>query len=381
MGRLTMDAREQASDVVALGRRSPSTDAASVRPEPRTEVRSLGALALPQPYLLFLGDVTEPGFAKTAFGLRDWARDRCVGEHALPGARVSTGLDRMTPAEAAARGARALVIGVANSGGVIPASWRASLLEALEAGLDIVAGMHMRLADMPELAVPAARLGRRLIDVRTPPADIPVGTGRKRSGKRLLTVGTDCALGKKYTALALARALADRGLDVDFRATGQTGIMIAGGGMPMDAVVSDFEAGAAELLSPDADPDHWDVIEGQGSLLHPAYAAVSLGLLHGSQPDVFVVCHEPGRREVLGAPGFEVPGVEEVIDLTLRLGRRTNPAIRCGGVAYNTAALSAADAAGLMAAERDRLGLPVADPIRGGAGFDELVERCIGREG
>ena len=335
-----------------------------------------GAMHLPQPYLLFLGDTTEPGFAKTAFGLRDWAGEKCVGEFAC-GATVTTKLEKMTPAQAVAEGAKGLVIGVANPGGVIPESWRKSLIEALEAGLDIVAGMHTRLADIPELAEAAARLGRRLIDIRVPPADIPVATGRKRTGKRLLTVGTDCALGKKYTALALARAFRRRGVDSDFRATGQTGIMIAGGGMPMDAVVSDFEAGAAEMLSPDAAAGHWDVIEGQGSLAHPAYAAVSLGLLHGSQPDVFVVCHEPGRTEMLGTAGYKVATIEEIIDLTLALGRRTNPGIRCGGVSFNTSALDEAEATEIMARESARLGLPVADPVRGGPAFDTLVESCL----
>ncbi|MCJ8157687.1 DUF1611 domain-containing protein [Sphingomonas sp. LaA6.9] len=335
------------------------------------------APTLPQPYLLFLGDVVEPGYAKTAFGLRDWAGDKCVGEFACDGAAVSAGLERMTPAEARARGARSLVIGVANSGGVIGDSWVAPLVEALEAGLDIVSGMHVRLAAVPAIAEAAAKHGRRLIDVRTPPAGIPVGTGVKRSGKRLLAVGTDCAVGKKYTALALANAFAARGVDVDFRATGQTGIMIAGGGMPMDAVVSDFEAGAAEILSPDADPGHWDVIEGQGSLFHPGFAAVSLGLLHGSQPDVIVVCHEPDRQKMLGTT-YPTPSVEDTIALNLELGRRTNPAIRCGGVSLNTAKLSATEAERLITAEGERLGLPVADPIRGGVAFDRLVEYCLG---
>jgi uncharacterized NAD-dependent epimerase/dehydratase family protein len=216
-----------------------------------------------------------------------------------------------------------------------------------------------------------------LIDVRTPPAGIPIGTGRKRSGMRLLTVGTDCALGKKYTALALHRAFVARGVDADFRASGQTGIMIAGRGIPMDAVVSDFEAGAAEILSPDAAPDHWDLIEGQGSLFNPAYAAVSLGLLHGSQPDVFVVCHDPTRTTVLGLEGYALPAIEEVIDLTIRLGRRTNPAIRCGGVSLNTSKLGDAEAHALMASEQLRLGLPVADPIRGGPAFEALVDACL----
>ncbi|MBB4631040.1 DUF1611 domain-containing protein [Sphingosinicella soli] len=331
---------------------------------------------LPYPYLLFLGDAVEAGFAKTAFGVRDWAGDKCVGEFSV-GATVTTGLPVMTPAEAYAEGARAVLIGVANRGGVIAPAWIASLVEALEAGLDIISGLHNRLVDVPELAQTAARLGRRLIDIRVPPAGLPIGTGRKRTGKRLLAVGTDCALGKKYTALSLANAFAERGVDVDFRATGQTGIMIAGGGIPMDAVVSDFEAGAAEVLSPDAAPDHWDVVEGQGSLFHPAYAAVSLGLLHGSQPDVIVVCHEPGRETMLGLPDFKVPSIEETIELNLLMGRRTNPAIRCGGIAFNTSAMNAAEAEALMEAESKRLGLPVADPIRRGPAFDRLVENCL----
>ena len=339
--------------------------------------RLVGTPVLPQPYVLFLGDVTFAGFAKTAFGLRDWAPDKCVGEIRLEGATVTTGLEAMTAAQARARGAQALLIGVANPGGVIPASWRASLVEALEAGLDLIAGMHMRLSDIPEVAAAAQRLGRQLFDVRVPPLNIPIANGRKRSGKRLLTVGTDCALGKKYTALALADAFGARGLDVDFRATGQTGIMIAGGGIPMDAVISDFEAGAAEILSPDAAARHWDVIEGQGAITHPAYAAVSLGLLHGSQPDIFVVCHEPGRTEMIGTAGYQLTSIEEIVELTTLLGRRTNPAIRCAGFSFNTSAMNAAEAADLRASESRRLGLPVADPVRGGSAFDALVDNCL----
>jgi uncharacterized NAD-dependent epimerase/dehydratase family protein len=339
--------------------------------------RLADSLTLPSPYLLFLGDTTEPSYAKTAFGLADWAGDRCTGEWAIEGCTVTTGLPRLAPAEARAAGARSLVIGVANQGGIIGEAWVAVLVEAMEAGLDIVSGLHTKLTGVPALVEAARRTGRRLIDIRTPPPSIGVGTGRKRTGKRLLTVGTDCALGKKYTALALHRAFVARGLDADFRATGQTGIMIAGGGMPMDAVISDFEAGAAEMLSPDAPAEHWDVIEGQGSIFNPAYAPVSLGLLHGSQPDVFVVCHDPTRKVILGLQSFALPSVEEVIDMTIRLGSRTNPAIRCGGVSFNTSGYDAEAAEKLMAAERDRLGLPVADPIRGGAAFEALVETIL----
>jgi uncharacterized NAD-dependent epimerase/dehydratase family protein len=335
------------------------------------------SLTLPQPYLLFLGDTVEPGYAKTAFGLRDWAPERCVGEYTLPSATVSTGLRKMSPQQARAAGARALVIGVANSGGFIADSWVPALIEALEAGLDIVSGMHARLGDVPGLKAAAERAGQRLIDVRQPPPGIPIATGLKRSGKRLLTVGTDCALGKKYTALAIVRAMREREIDADFRATGQTGIMIAGSGIPMDAVVADFAAGAAEMLSPAAAQDHWDVIEGQGSILHPAYAGVSLSLLHGSQPDVFIVCHDPSRDRLLGDEDFAVPSVEEIIDLTIQLGRRTNPAIRIGGVSFNTSAFAEDEARLLLALESSRLGLPVADPMRGGDEFERLISACV----
>ena len=332
---------------------------------------------LPQPYLLFVGDVPEKGYAKTALGLRDWAGDKCVAEFAITDDAFATGLPRLSPVDAAARGARALVIGVANRGGVIAPAWIPALVEALEAGLDIISGLHVKLNTVPQLEEAARRCGRRLIDIRTPPESIPVATGRKRTGKRLLTVGTDCALGKKYTALALARAFVAHGVSADFRATGQTGIMIAGNGLPIDATICDFTAGAAEMLSPDAAADHWDVVEGQGSLFHPSYAGVSLALLHGSQPDSFVVCHQPGREEMLGSAGFAVPDVLAVIDLTVALGSRTNPAIRCAGASYNTAHLDDAEADALMDIEGRRLGLPVADPIRGGKRFEQLVDACL----
>lgn len=335
------------------------------------------AEALPQPYLLFLGDITEPGYAKTAFGLRDWAPEHCVGEWACAGTTVSTGLPMIGPAEARRRGARSMVIGVATPGGQVPEAWLPMLIEALAAGLDLVGGMHARLDGIDALRMAASAHGRRLHDVRHPPEDLPVASGRRRSGRRLLTVGTDCAVGKKYTALALVRAFCERGIDADFRASGQTGILIAGRGMPMDAVVADFAAGAAELLSPDAAPSHWDVIEGQGALSHPAYAGVSLALLHGSQPDVVVVCHEHGRERALGFPRFALPSIEETIDLALRLGARTNPGIRCAGVSLNTARLDADAAHAVIEDAAARLALPVADPIRGGDALARLVEACL----
>jgi uncharacterized NAD-dependent epimerase/dehydratase family protein len=340
------------------------------------QTRGVTRFVLPQPHLLFLGDVAEPGFAKTAFGLRDWAGERCVGEYALPGARVTLGLMKLDPRAAAARGARSMVIGVANAGGLIPPSWFAALFEALEAGLDLVSGMHVRLSSVPGLESAAGKYHRQLFDVRTPPAGIPVASGLKRSGRRLLTVGTDCALGKKYTALAITRGLQARQIDATFRATGQTGIMIAGEGMPLDSVVADFIAGAAEVLSPNAPSDHIDVIEGQGSIFHPSYAGVALGLLHGSQPDRFVVCHEPGRKHVLGHPEFSLPSIEQVIEQTIALGRLTNPDIRCAGISLNTAKLDAAGAQREFDSVEKRLSLPVADPMRGGAAFERLLDAC-----
>jgi uncharacterized NAD-dependent epimerase/dehydratase family protein len=334
-------------------------------------------LEIPQPYLVFLGDLTVAPFAKTAFGLRDWARERCVGEYALAAATVSTGLPRLTPAEARAQGARSMVIGAATVGGEITAAWIPALEQALEAGLDLVSGMHTRLESVPRLAEAAARLGRRLINVRQPPTGLPTGTGRKRSGRRLLPVGTDCALGKKYTALSLTREFKKRNVDADFRATGQTGILIAGRGIAIDSVVADFVAGAAEILSPDASAQHWDVVEGQGSLFHPAYAGVSLGLLHGTQPDVIVMCHEEGRDRVLGLPNYATPTISEAIELTLVLARRTNPGVRCAGVSLNTARLDEAQARAILQKHQRELGLPVADPLRAGAELDRLVEACL----
>ncbi|MCH8488754.1 MAG: DUF1611 domain-containing protein [Oceanicaulis sp.] len=338
----------------------------------------MNVLDLPRPYLLFLADVTDLSYVKTAAGLRDWARDQCVAEWALPGNPLRLGLPVMAPAEAAGAGARALVIGAATMGGAVRPAWVPALVQAMEAGLDIISGMHGPLASVPELKEAATRLGRQLIEIRKPPASLPIATGRKRTGKRLLTVGTDCALGKKYTALALTHAFGRAGVDVSFRATGQPGILIAGGGIPMDAVVSDFLAGAAEALSPAAPADHWDIIEGQGSLLHPSYAGVSLGLLHGSQPDVLVICHEAGRKRILGLDAhYPIPPIEEVIELNLMLARRVNPGVRVGGISLNTSRLSEDEARRVIEAEARRTGLPCADPIRGGAAFDQLVEACL----
>ncbi|BAM03088.1 DUF1611 domain-containing protein [Phycisphaera mikurensis] len=316
-----------------------------------------------RPYLLFLGAATDPSDAKTAFGLRDWCRDDVAGQHRLPGCAVDLGLPELDPAAAAEAGVGSMLIGVAPVGGRVEEAWIAPLVSALRCGLDLVSGLHQRLEEVPEIAEAAKETGRDLHNVRHATRSFPVGTGRKRPGKRLLTVGTDCALGKKYTALAIAAELKRRGVDADFRATGQTGLMIAGRGVAIDAVVADFIAGAAEWLSPAADPDHWDVIEGQGSLHSPAYAGVSLGLLHGSQPDALVVCHDPGREHMVDLPHVPMPGVNEAAELAVMLAKRTNPAARVVGVSVNTSGLAEGRRGPVLAALRQETKLPVVDPM------------------
>ncbi len=325
-----------------------------------------GLRQLRKPYLLYLGEAQRPTDAKTACGLRDWCRDDVVGEWSMPTATVSVGVPRLSPAEAAARGAGSLVVGIAPVGGRLPANWLPDLQDAIANGMDIVSGMHTRLTSFPELVRAAEEHGVRLHDVRHSDATFPAGTGRKRSGMRAATVGTDCALGKKYTALALTHALRAHGARATFRATGQTGIMIAGSGIAIDAVVADFIAGAAEQLSPDNDADHWDVIEGQGSLFHPAYAGVTLGLLHGSQPDAFVLCHDPSRTHIEYYPGFPMPALADAIAQYVQAARVTNRAVRCVGVSINSSTLS--DDAWRAYAEQvsAELGVPVCDPMRGG---------------
>lgn len=321
-------------------------------------------MSIKLPYLIFLGDVQSDHYAKTALGVFEWRPEACVAEWALPDAKVTTGLPQMTPADAVAAGAKSLLVGVAPTGGQIQPHWIPALVEALEAGLDIVSGMHTKLETVDAIRIAAEKSGRALHNIRHSETKFPVASGKTRSGKRLLAVGTDCALGKKYTTLALAKAFQEAGHPATFRATGQTGIMISGAGVAIDAVVADFVAGAAETLSPANDAQHWDIIEGQGSLLHPGYAGVSLGLLHGSQPDVLILCHDPFRTEIDGYPGFIIPPLDEVIDLYVRLAKRTNPNVKCVAIALNTSAVSEAEGASICADYEAKWGLPAFDPLR-----------------
>jgi uncharacterized NAD-dependent epimerase/dehydratase family protein len=325
---------------------------------------------------MFIGDAPDQLAAKTAAGVAFWRPEVCLGQLRLPGCKADLRLPDMTIEEAANAGVETVIVGTTNRGGVLGDGWEPLLVRALERGMDLASGLHHRLTDIPALRDAAARCGRRIADVRHPTREFPVGNGIKRPGKRLLTVGTDCSIGKMFTALAIDREIRARGGKSDFRATGQTGILIAGDGVSIDAVVSDFVSGAVEWLCPANDADHWDVIEGQGSLFHASYAGVTLGLIHGSQPDALVVCHEPTRPHMRGLPGYKLPDLQTCIDRNIEAARLTNPEVRCVGLSINTAGLDDAAARDYLHETEHRLGLPCIDPVRTGIGA--IVDRLEG---
>ncbi|WP_112320411.1 N-acetyltransferase DgcN [Oceanibium sediminis] len=324
------------------------------------------------PYLLFLGDAPDPLAAKVAQGIRDWRPDASVGQLRLAGCNADMGLADMSVAEAVDAGAKTLVIGVANRGGMISDTWIEALIEALEAGLDIASGLHNLLRDEPRLVEAANRLGRQLHDVRIPSVKYPIANGKKRTGKRLLAIGTDCSIGKMYTAIAMERVMLERGMKATFRATGQTGILITGDGVPLDAVVADFMAGAVEYLTPDNDADHWDLIEGQGSLFHASYSGVTMALIHGGQPDALILCHEPTRTHMRGLPDYALPSLEELRDIGLTLAQVVNKGAQVIGISVNTSAMERPAAEAYLAELEQRFGLPAVDPFAQGA--DRLVD-------
>ncbi len=328
------------------------------------------------PYLLYLGHSTDPADIKTSRGLAVFRPDICIGEYRHDDCPLTLHLPRMDFAAAYKAGARTLVLGIANAGGKLGEDLVLDALAAMEAGLDVASGLHHRLNAEPRLIAVAARLGRKLHDVRDPRPDIPIGNGKPRAGKRLLTVGTDCSVGKMYTTLCLASALAKRGIAADFRATGQTGILIAGDGVPLDAVVADFISGAIEQISPTRSDDGWDLIEGQGSLYHPSFAGVSTGLLHGAQPDALILCHDPVRPHMRGLPHYPLPGISETLEANLRVARLTNAEVRVVGIALNTSAMAEDDARALCAATEAEFGLPTSDPYR--FGVEAILDRLLG---
>lgn len=333
-------------------------------------------MTIPAPYLLYLGHSDDEIGLKTSRGLAAFRRNDCVGEWRHDNCPFTLGLPRMDAGAARAAGARTLVLGIANPGGRFPDWMIGDALAAIRAGLNLACGLHQRLRDVPELVAAAAEAGVTLFDVRDAPENLPVGNGRRRAGKRLLTVGTDCSVGKMYATLCLRDALRARGVEADFRATGQTGILIAGDGVPLDAVIADFIAGAIETLAPARHDDGWDLIEGQGSLFHPAFAGVSTGLLHGAQPTALVLCHDPLRPHMRGLPHYPMPGLAECLEANLRVARLTSPDVCAVGVALNTAKLDEAAALRLCGETADTLGLPCTDPYRFGAApiVDLLLE-------
>ncbi|MGX9418255.1 N-acetyltransferase DgcN [Vibrio sp. RC27] len=333
-------------------------------------------MELKQPYLLFLGDAPDNLAAKVAQGIKTWRPEFCIGQFRLPECKADVGLSDLTIEQAIEAGAKTLVIGVANRGGLISEEWIAVLLKAIDAGMDIAAGLHNKLADIPELVAAAEAKGTQLFDVRYPTEDYPVANGKKRTGKRLLTVGTDCSVGKMYTSLAIEKGLKERGINADFRATGQTGILITGEGVSADCVVADFIAGAIEAITPAAEADHWDIVEGQGSLFHASYAGVTTGLIHGSQPDALVLCHEPTRTHMRGLPDYALPDMQKCMDANIATASLTNPNVQFVGVSVNTSGLEEKEALEYMSKVEAELGLPVVDPFRQGIAriVDKIAE-------
>jgi uncharacterized NAD-dependent epimerase/dehydratase family protein len=330
---------------------------------------------IPAPFLLYLGHSADPLAVKTSRGVAAFRREDCIGEFRHDDCPLTLGLPRLGMAEAVAAGARTLILGIAGAGGRIGADLIEDAAAALEAGLNVASGLHERLRDQPRLAALAQARGLELFDVRDPPAGLAVGKGTRRAGSRLLTVGTDCSVGKMYATLALTRGLSERGIAADFRATGQTGILIAGEGVAVDAVVADFISGAIEQLAPAREDDGWDLIEGQGSLFHPSFAGVSLGLLHGAQPEALVLCHDPGRPHVRGIAGRPLPDLGLCLERNLEAARLTSPEVRAVGICLNTSGIEREGALRLCAVTEERMGLPCTDPIA--FGVEAILDRLL----
>lgn len=330
---------------------------------------------IPAPFLLYLGRTADPLSIKTSRGLAAFRPQDCVGEVRHDDSPLTLGLKRMTMAQGAAAGARTMVLGIAGAGGRMAPDMIDDAAAALEAGMNVASGLHHRLRDQPRLVALAKARGLQLFDVRDPPEDLRVGTGAPRAGRRLLTVGTDCSVGKMYATIALTEGLRARGVAADFRATGQTGILIAGGGVAVDAVVADFISGAIERLAPARHDGGWDLIEGQGSLFHPSFAGVSLGLLHGAQPEVLVMCHEPTRPHMRGLPGRAMPDLAECLERNLEAARLTSPDVRAVGICLNTSGMEREAGLRLCAETADRLDLPCTDPIA--FGVEPIIDRLL----
>jgi uncharacterized NAD-dependent epimerase/dehydratase family protein len=316
------------------------------------------------------GHSDDPHHGKTMYGVIRYAADPvvCVLDSERAGETVEGLPVVASVGEALAHEPTTALVGVAPSGGRLPPVWRSILADALRAGLDVEAGMHEFLADDPELARLAREHQVELRDLRRPPADLSVSTGANltHGASVVLTVGSDCAIGKKTVAVELDRAARARGLASVFVPTGQTGIMIAGWGIAVDAVVADFLAGAAERLVVEG-ARRGDLlwVEGQGSLVHPQYSGVTLGLLHGSAPHALLLCHKAGETRLEGMPQHPIPPLAELVELYERASLPARPA-RVAGIALNTSRLPETEALAAVAAAREETGLPADDPVRFG---------------
>jgi uncharacterized NAD-dependent epimerase/dehydratase family protein len=324
--------------------------------------------------------------SKAAAGLVRYRRDEIVGlldshvagQDPEPILGCGTGLPVVADVAAGLElRPQTLVIGVAPVGGALPDGWRRTILNALEAGLDVVAGLHQFLNDDPEFAAAARSNGCAIHDVRRPRDDIPIGNNRAAElvTRRVLTVGSDGNIGKMHASIEMAAELERRGRNADFIATGQIGIMISGRGVPIDHVVSDFVAGAIEQELLDREPRDVFVVEGQGAIVHPGFSAVTLGLLHGTAPDAMVFCHAPTRT--VQRAGVRVPPLADLIHLHEELCRHIHPS-KVVAVSLNCSELddtAARDAVDRIAAET---GLPTTDPVRfGPAPLADAVETIL----
>jgi uncharacterized NAD-dependent epimerase/dehydratase family protein len=316
----------------------------------------------------------DPHYGKTARGVIRYAPDPTVA--VLDSTRAGATMEGIpvvgTVEEALPHGPTTALVGVATQGGRFPPEWRELLKSCIAAGLDVENGLHEFLGDDAELSELAAANGVELRDLRRPPADLNVPTGDNLAldAEIVLTVGSDCAIGKKTVALELDLEARRRGLRSVFVPTGQTGIAVAGWGIAVDAVVSDFLAGAAERLVVEGHERGGELlfVEGQGSLSHPAYSGVTLGLIHGSAPHAFVLCHRSGSTEIEGYPGHPLPSLPELVQLHERIALPLRPA-RVACLALNTAHLDEAEGRAAIEAAGEETGLPADDPVRFGAGF------------
>jgi uncharacterized NAD-dependent epimerase/dehydratase family protein len=331
--------------------------------------------------ILAEGRSGDAHYGKTARGVIRYAPDPSVV--VVDSTRPGETLDGVpvvgTVAEALQYEPTTAIVGVATQGGRFPPAWRELLKQCVEAGLDVENGLHEFLADDPELAELARGHDVELRDLRRPPEglDVPTEENLRIPARIVLTVGSDCAIGKKTVALELDLEARRRGLRSVFVPTGQTGIAIAGWGIAIDAVVADFLAGAAERLVVEGHRRGGELlfVEGQGSLAHPAYSGVTLGLIHGSAPHAFVLCHRAKATEIEGYPGHPLPSLTELIDLHERISLPLRPA-RVACLALNTAHLDEDDARTAIEAAASETGLPADDPVRFGAG--PLLEAVLG---